>query len=90
MQKLGAHTSSTNPVLDEKLGKVTELDSELQELYDSVSEYLIAAQTMQSASLKVASTFSKIMKTEDPSLQETSRVSVSELSILFVIFPVPT
>ena len=73
MQKLGAHTSSRNPEVDESVRNVSDLDGQLQELYDGVSEYLIAVQTMQTASLKVAATFSEIMQQQDPQMQDTSK-----------------
>ncbi|GMH46898.1 hypothetical protein TrVE_jg11875 [Triparma verrucosa] len=69
LQKLGAHTSSSNPEVDEKVNKVSELDGQLQELYDGVSEYLIAVSVMQAASTRVAQTFSKITDSQDPQLK---------------------
>lgn len=55
--------------MDEKVTKVSELDGQLQELYDGVSEYLIAVSVMQAASTRVAQTFSNITGSKDPQLK---------------------
>ena len=48
---------------------MSELDGQLQEMYDGVSEYLIAVQVMQTASTRVAQTFSEITNSKDPQLK---------------------
>ncbi|GMI47826.1 hypothetical protein TrCOL_g555 [Triparma columacea] len=78
MQKLGAHTATNDPMVEEKVKRVAAMDADLQALYDAVSEYLVAVSVLQSSSTKVAEIFESIIETKDPRLKGATKAYVSK------------
>ena len=78
MQKLGAHTATNDPMVEEKVKRVAAMDADLQALYDAVSEYLVAVSVLQSSSTKVAEIFESIIETKDPRLKGATKAYVNK------------
>lgn len=61
MQKLGAHSGTNDPKVTAQLEEVAVVQEHMQEMHDSISEYLVAVQRMQAAQLRVSSAVSHIV-----------------------------
>jgi len=61
MQKLGAHSGTNDPEVDNKLLQVEQVNGHFIEMHDAVAEYIVAMQRLQAAQLKVSTVYETIV-----------------------------